>query len=126
MKNVFTGVVLSQKMQKTVIVLVERRFRHPIYRKVIVRHKKIKAHNEKLQLAIGNKVKIMGVRPISKEKHFIVAEVLKEKNLKNTTVKIKETLNKSKAVPTGRQVKSPASVPTKSGLRRGKQKSKDK
>lgn len=96
MKNVFTGVVMSQKMQNTVIVQIERRFRHPVYRKIIVRHKKIKAHNEKLQLSIGNTVKIMGVRPLSKQKHFIVTEVLKGKNLKNTIVKNEQPEKKKK------------------------------
>ncbi len=96
MKSIFTATVLSQKMPKTVIVSVERRFRHPLYRKVIVRHKKIKAHNENFQLEAGDTVKIMGVRPISKEKHFIVTEVEKARNMKDTTVINKETSNKVK------------------------------
>jgi small subunit ribosomal protein S17 len=63
-------------MQKTVVVKVERKFRHPLYRKIIIRHKKYKAHNEKLELVIGDKVKIEETRPISKDKHFNVIEKL--------------------------------------------------
>ena len=74
MKKIFIGDVVSTKMQKTVVVRVERKFRHPLYKKVITRHKKLKAHNEKLELAVGDRVEIEETRPISKDKHFIVKE----------------------------------------------------
>ncbi len=80
MKQTFTGTVVSTKMQKTVIVSVERRFRHPFYKKVIVRHNKLKAHNEDPKIAVGDIVTITETRPLSKEKHFIVV-----KNTKKTT-----------------------------------------
>jgi len=64
------------KMIKTVVVMVERKFRHPVYHKVIVRHKKYKAHNEKLDLKLGDIVKIEETKPISKDKHFVVVEKL--------------------------------------------------
>ena len=76
MKKTLVGQVNSTKMQKTVVVKVERKFRHPLYRKIIIRHKKYKAHNEKLELVIGDKVKIEETRPISKDKHFNVIEKL--------------------------------------------------
>jgi len=76
MKKTLVGQVTSTKMQKTVVVKVERKFRHPLYRKIIIRHKKYKAHNEKLELVIGDKVKIEETRPISKDKHFNVIEKL--------------------------------------------------
>lgn len=72
MAKIFIGKVVSTKMQKTAVVKVERKFRHPFYRKIIVRHKKYKAHNEKIDLKEGDMVKIRESRPISKEKHFIV------------------------------------------------------
>jgi len=72
MAKVFKGRVVSTKMQKTVVVKVERVFRHPLYKKVVRRHKKYKAHNEKIDLKIGDIVKIKETRPISKDKHFIV------------------------------------------------------
>lgn len=77
MKKTLIGKVVSTKMTKTVVVLVERKFRHAVYHKVIVRHKKFKAHNEKLDLIVGDVVKIEETRPISKDKHFIVIEKLK-------------------------------------------------
>ncbi|OGK25102.1 30S ribosomal protein S17 [Candidatus Roizmanbacteria bacterium RIFCSPLOWO2_01_FULL_37_13] len=76
MAKIFIGKVVSTKMQKTAVVKVERKFRHPFYRKTIVRHKKYKAHNEDLELKDGDMVKIKESRPISKDKHFIVIEKL--------------------------------------------------
>ena len=76
MKKILTGKVVSMKMIKTVVVMVERKFRHPVYHKVIVRHKKYKAHNEKLDLKLGDIVKIEETKPISKDKHFVVVEEL--------------------------------------------------
>lgn len=76
MKKTLVGKIVSAKMIKTVVVLIERKFRHPVYHKVIIRHKKFKAHNEKLDLKIGDLVKIEETRPISKDKHFIVIEKL--------------------------------------------------
>jgi len=76
MKKKFIGTVISNKMEKTVVVEVERRFPHPRYKKVITRHKKYKAHNENLKLNIGDQVMIEETRPISKDKHFIVIKKL--------------------------------------------------
>ena len=72
MAKIFTGKVVSTKMQKTVVIRVERKFRHPFYKKTIIRHKKIKAHNEGLNLKDGDLVNIRESRPLSKDKHFIV------------------------------------------------------
>lgn len=74
MKKKFIGKVVSNKMMKTVVVEIERRFPHPKYKKVISKHKKIKAHNESFELKIGDKVLIEETRPISKEKHFQVVK----------------------------------------------------
>jgi len=76
MKKTLIGKIVSTKMIKTVVVMVERKFRHPVYHKVIVRHKKFKAHNDNLSLQLGNVVKIEETKPISKDKHFIVIEKL--------------------------------------------------
>lgn len=77
MKKILVGNVISSKTPKTVVVRTERKFRHPLYKKIIIRHKKYKAHNESLELNIGDTVKIEETRPISKDKHFIVIEKLK-------------------------------------------------
>lgn len=76
MAKVLIGKVTSVKMQKTVVVEVERVTRHPLYGKVIRRHKKYKAHNEKADIKEGDLVKIKETRPISKHKHFEVSEKL--------------------------------------------------
>ena len=78
MKKTLIGSVISNKMTKTVVVKVERKFRHAVYHKVIIRHKKYKVHNEKFELNIGDKVRIEETKPISKDKHFIVIEKLKK------------------------------------------------
>ncbi len=77
MKKTLIGNVVSSKMQKTVVIKVERKFIHPRYWKVIIRHQKYKAHNENLDLKIGDKVKIEETKPISKDNHFQVIEKLK-------------------------------------------------
>ena len=76
MKKTLTGRVVSTKMNKTVTVLVVRSFRHPIYKKVVYRGKKYLAHNEKLTVNVGDKVKIEQSKPLSRRKHFIVIERL--------------------------------------------------
>lgn len=78
MKKTLIGTVISNKMTKTVVVKVERKFRHAVYNKVIIRHKKYKAHNDKFELNIGDLVKMEETKPISKDKHFIVIEKLKK------------------------------------------------
>ena len=72
------GTVVSNKMDKTVVVLVERTILHPRYKKVMQRGKKYYAHYEKNDLNIGEKVRIKETRPLSKMKRWIVDEVLSE------------------------------------------------
>lgn len=69
------GKVVSNKMQKTVVVEIVRVERHSLYGKVLRRKSKIKAHDERSQCKIGDKVKIVYSRPISKDKCWMVAEV---------------------------------------------------
>jgi small subunit ribosomal protein S17 len=70
-----TGVVTSNKMQKTVVVEVSRTYRHPLYKKVVHSKKKVMAHDE-LGCEIGDKVKIVESRPISRNKHWVVEEII--------------------------------------------------
>ncbi|MBF0131862.1 MAG: 30S ribosomal protein S17 [Magnetococcales bacterium] len=72
--RVLQGVVVSDKMDKTVVVLVERRVRHPLYGKIIRRSKKYKAHDPQNRCAIGDMVKIRECPPVSKDKHWLVIE----------------------------------------------------
>ncbi|KAF3361553.1 30S ribosomal protein S17 [Chlamydiales bacterium STE3] len=71
-RKIKTGIVVSNKMQKTVVVKVERTIRHPRYEKVVTRAKKYYAHNESTPLNVGDKVKIMETRPLSKLKRWRV------------------------------------------------------
>ncbi|MBX4200463.1 30S ribosomal protein S17 [Candidatus Parcubacteria bacterium] len=70
--KVLSGVVVSDKMKDTVVVLVNRYEKHPKYEKFIKRHKKFKAHDAGNTMKIGDKVDIVETKPISKDKHFIV------------------------------------------------------
>lgn len=78
----FVGVVLSDGMDKTVVVGVTRIFQHPKYKKYVKKLKKFKAHDEENRCKIGDVVEIMETRPISKEKRFVVVRKLKEEVLK--------------------------------------------
>ena len=71
-KRVLQGVVVSDKSAKTVIVRVDRRITHPIYKKTIQRSKKYAAHDEKSQFKVGDKVQIIESAPISKTKRWAV------------------------------------------------------
>ena len=73
-KRILKGEVVSNKNDKTVVVNVQRRFRHPFYGKVISRSKKYHAHDEKNKYKIGDKVRIIESRPISKLKTWEVLE----------------------------------------------------
>ncbi|HZU44145.1 MAG TPA: 30S ribosomal protein S17 [Terriglobales bacterium] len=72
------GNVISNKMQKTVVVAVERSVIHPVYKKVIRRVSKIKAHDENNMCQIGDRVKLIETRPISRHKHFRVVQVMEK------------------------------------------------
>jgi len=67
-----SGVVVSDKMQKTVVVKVERVYRHPLYQKVIKVAKKFKAHDELNECKVGDRVEIMETRPLSRDKRWRV------------------------------------------------------
>jgi small subunit ribosomal protein S17 len=71
-KRILQGTVVSDKTDKTVVVEVERRYTHPLYRKVVRRSKKYHAHDEANSAKIGDRVRIQEIRPISKTKRWIV------------------------------------------------------
>jgi small subunit ribosomal protein S17 len=75
-KKTRVGVVMSDKMDKTVVVRVERLIQHPIYRKFIRRQNKFKAHDPQNACSIGDRVLIEESRPISKDKRWVVVEIL--------------------------------------------------
>jgi small subunit ribosomal protein S17 len=73
-KKIYSGKVISNKMEKTVVVAVTRLFQHPVYKKTMKRVTKFKAHDEKNKCNIGDMVKIVETRPLSKEKRWVVIE----------------------------------------------------
>src|ERR671929_587830 len=70
------GVVVSDKMQKTVVVAIERRYPHPVYNKMVTRTKRVKAHDEENSAKSGDTVRIVETRPLSKDKRWRVVEIV--------------------------------------------------
>jgi small subunit ribosomal protein S17 len=71
-----TGVVKSNKMEKSVVVEISRTYSHPLYKKVVHSHKRVMAHDE-LGVQVGDEVLIVESRPISRHKHWVVEQVLR-------------------------------------------------
>ena len=76
-----TGVVVKDKMDKTVVIEVEKFLKHPKYHKYLKTKKRYKAHDEKSECKIGDRVMIMESRPLSKEKRWVVKEIVKKDEL---------------------------------------------
>ncbi len=72
------GTVVSDKMDKTIVVQVERRVQHPLYGRIIKRRTKFKAHDENNAAGIGDRVRIMETRPLSKEKRWRLVEIVEK------------------------------------------------
>ncbi|MFZ0216934.1 MAG: 30S ribosomal protein S17 [Candidatus Dormiibacterota bacterium] len=77
-RKIRTGRVVSDKMEKTVVVAVEERKTHPIYKKVIRRQERLKAHDEQNTCRVGDLVRLMETRPVSKDKRWRVVEVVEK------------------------------------------------
>ncbi|MEX1052483.1 MAG: 30S ribosomal protein S17 [Patescibacteria group bacterium] len=82
MSKILTGTVVSISTENTAIVLIEHKYRHAMYQKVIKRSKRFKAHIGEVKVENGDTVLIEETRPISKDKHFIVIKNLKAKKAK--------------------------------------------
>jgi len=82
LRKVMIGTVTSNKMDKTIVVSVETSVKHPIYGKVVKRTYKLKAHDEENQCQIGDKVKVMETRPLSKDKRWRLVEVMEKAVIK--------------------------------------------
>ena len=72
------GRVVSNKMDKTVVVAIEESVKHPLYKKVIKRTVKLKAHDENNECSIGDRVRVMETRPLSKEKRWRLVEIIEK------------------------------------------------
>jgi small subunit ribosomal protein S17 len=75
-RKVRTGLVVSDKMQKTVVVQIDRRVPHPVYGKMVTRSTRLKAHDEENSAKQGDTVRIMETRPLSKDKRWRVVEIV--------------------------------------------------
>lgn len=75
-RKVRMGEVVSNKMEKTIVVKVERKITHPVFKKIIKKTKKYKAHDAENQCVVGDKVRIMETRPISKDKCWRLIEIV--------------------------------------------------
>ena len=82
LRKVMIGTVTSNKMDKTIVVSVETSVKHPIYGKVVKRTYKLKAHDEENKCQIGDKVKVMETRPLSKDKRWRLVEVIEKAVIK--------------------------------------------
>ena len=73
-----TGKVISNKMDKTIVVAIEEHVKHPLYKKIVKDTYKLKAHDEQNACGIGDKVKVMETRPLSKDKRWRVVEIIEK------------------------------------------------
>lgn len=78
LRKIRIGKVVSDKMDKTIVVAIEDSVQHPLYKKVIKRTYKLKAHDEENTCGIGDKVKVMETRPLSKDKRWRLVEVIEK------------------------------------------------
>lgn len=72
------GIVVSTKMNKTITVMVERKSKHPLYKKLVITHKKYHAHDEKQQCNVNDRVEIVETRPLSKTKFFRLNRIIEK------------------------------------------------
>ena len=82
LRKVMIGTVTSDKMDKTVVVAVETNVKHPMYGKIVKKTYKLKAHDEENQCKMGDKVKVMETRPLSKDKRWRVVEIVEKAEIK--------------------------------------------
>ena len=75
-RKVFQGVVVSDKMDKTIVVLVEDRVKHPLYGKVMTKSSRIKVHDEDNTAGVGDRVRVMETRPLSAQKRWRLVEII--------------------------------------------------
>jgi small subunit ribosomal protein S17 len=106
MSKILTGVVVSNKMSKTIVVDVAKKFQHPRFRKIVNIHKKFKVHVEEGTVEVGSVVRIQETKPISKDKHFVLLPGLVTEKKQTKKTETKETTNEAAAV-----VKEPAQKP---------------
>jgi small subunit ribosomal protein S17 len=78
LRKIRTGKVVSDKMDKTIVVAVEDHVKHPLYKKIVKRTYKLKAHDEKNECNVGDTVRVMETRPLSKDKRWRLVEIMEK------------------------------------------------
>ncbi|MEE3427535.1 MAG: 30S ribosomal protein S17 [Ruminococcus sp.] len=78
MRKTVIGKVASDKMDKTIVVVIEDSVKHPLYNKVVKRSRRLKAHDEKNEAHVGDRVKVMETRPLSKDKRYRLVEIVEK------------------------------------------------
>ena len=78
MRKTMVGKIVSDKMDKTVVVAIEDSVKHPLYNKIVKRTYKLKAHDENNECKIGDKVRVMETRPLSKDKRWRLVEIMEK------------------------------------------------
>ena len=73
-----TGIVVSDKMDKTIVVAIKTKVRHPLYGKMVNRTRRFKVHDEENQCAVGDVIRVMETRPLSKDKHWRLVEIVEK------------------------------------------------
>ena len=73
-----TGIVVSDKIDKTIVVAIEDNVRHPLYKKIVKRTMKLKAHDEANECGVGDRVEVMETRPMSKDKHWRLVQIIEK------------------------------------------------
>ncbi len=79
-RKTMVGIVVSDRMDKTIVVVVERLVKHPLYQKFIRKRARYKAHDEKNECKTGDEVRIIETRPVSKDKRWLVLDILNKAN----------------------------------------------
>ena len=83
--KIYTGKIVSNKMDKTVVVAVTRLFQHPVYKKTVKKVSRFKAHDASNECQVGDSVKIVETRPLSRDKRWLVLEILAKQARSNKT-----------------------------------------
>lgn len=100
-RKTFIGEVVSDKMDKTVVVMVTRLVRHPLYEKVIKKRKKFHAHDENNECRVGDIVEIMETRPLSKTKRWRVVRIIRRAGERGPSEEVPEEVGLEGALPAG-------------------------
>lgn len=120
--KIFEGIVISIGMERSAIVEVLRRTPHPLYKKLIKRSKKYKADTAGFEVSVGNQVRIVETRPVSKGKYFKIMNIVGVKQIKNQKLNLKsdtEESTKETKVESSVKVKKTAEKPVRKTAKKG-------